>query len=75
MIETAPDHEALRCTLCGELAGISPAALANKARLAQLTELMKIEHEGCQRYAHDPALAKAERIYQRRMRALVGRFG
>lgn len=69
MIRLERSEFALKCTHCGELSGIPASAMDNKTRLATLTESMLSEHAGCAMYAHDPALAKAERQYHARMRA------
>ncbi len=62
---------ALRCSICEELDGISARAMDNEAALAVLTAAMATAHAGCERFAHNPARAKAERVFDRRMAAAM----
>jgi hypothetical protein len=63
--------QALTCSSCGEQEGITPREMANEAVLAVRTSRMADQHAGCEKWAHNPARAKAERGYTVRMRALL----
>lgn len=69
MIELNERECALECTVCGEFEGISPKAPANEATLKLLTDRVARDHAECERWRKNPARARAERQYKRRMQA------
>ena len=59
----------MRCTVCDELDGVSPKALKNPAALKRMKGSMALEHATCEQFRGNPARAKLERQFKKRMQA------
>jgi hypothetical protein len=69
MIEVNPRECALKCTICGELEGVSPKAMQTPELLKKLVARVAEQHAGCEQFQDNPKRAQAERQYSKRMRA------
>lgn len=62
-------ESALECTICGELEGVSRKAIESPELLKKLKMRVAQQHAGCERFKGNPARAKLERQFDKRLQA------
>jgi hypothetical protein len=68
MIVRNEREQALECSLCGELLGISDETKRCPAAVLVLMAGMGADHQACEEYLNDPRMARAARDFRLRMR-------
>lgn len=61
-------EQAIECAICGGQEGVDERSLRNQAALTIRMGQMAEDHRACEKWAGQPARAKAERAYTIRMR-------